>query len=210
MPAYGFHPEQPVPDEAATLQLFDWIRNRYAEGKIFAIGEVGLPYFTRTNAEQAGESFDESGHMMLLDRFAALATELDRPIALHVIHEDGPKVCDLLERHGVRRAHFHYFKGDRATIDRMIESGYYVSITPEVLYDEQSRELVRLYPIELMMTETDGPWPFKGPFQDIETTPLLASDVVREIAVLKGIGVQQAAVLLAGNAKKLYDFILEP
>ncbi len=146
---------------------------------------------------------------MLLDRFAALAAELDRPIALHVIHEDGHKVCDLLERHGVRRAHFHYFKGDRATIDRIIAKRYYVSVTPEILYDEQSRELVRLYPIELMMTETDGPWPFKGPFQNIETTPMFVPEVVREIAVLKGIDVQQAAAVLADNAKKVYDFGVE-
>src|SRR5690606_31024487 len=92
MPAYGFHPEQPVPGAEEEAALFAWIRERHAAGERFAIGEVGLPYYARTDAEASGKPIDERGHLALLDKFAALAAELDRPIALHAVYEDADKV----------------------------------------------------------------------------------------------------------------------
>lgn len=184
-PAYGFHPEQPLPEEAAIDQLFQWIRERHQNLEEFAIGEVGLPYYSRQEAEQAGREFNEAPYIALLDEFAALASELDRPLVLHAVYEDAAKACDLLEKHNVRAAHFHWFKGDEATVERMIAGGYYISITPDVAYEEEIQSLVKCYPLELMMAETDGPWPFEGPYAGRITEPAMAADVIKHIAALK-------------------------
>jgi TatD DNase family protein len=42
----------------------------------------------------------------------------------------------------------------------MKENGYFISVTPDVVYDEEIQLLVQRYPLEQMMIETDGPWPF--------------------------------------------------
>ncbi|BBH20936.1 TatD-related deoxyribonuclease [Paenibacillus baekrokdamisoli] len=204
LPAYGFHPEQPLPDQEELNTLLLWIRERFADKESFAIGEVGLPYYSRIEAEAEGRSFDEGAYIVLLETFVALAAELDRPIILHAVYEDADKACDLLEQYGVRRAHFHWFKGSDSVIDRMIKAGYSISITPDVAYEEEIRRLVQKYPIELMMTETDGPWPFEGPFQGQATKPAMVQEVAATIALLKGISITEAEEKLLMNAMNFY------
>ena len=204
MPAYGHHPEIPLPGPDEEAELFAWIRGLHAAGERFAIGEVGLPYYTRTEAEKAGRPFDEGPHLELLDRFAALAAELDRPIVLHAVYEDAEKACGVLERHGVRRAHFHWFKGPESAVRRMIARGWHVSVTPDVVYEPETRALVRAYPLELLMAETDGPWPYDGPFAGRPTTPALVRDVIQAVAELKGLGADETAAAMLKAARRFY------
>ncbi|MFB9329641.1 TatD family hydrolase [Paenibacillus aurantiacus] len=204
MPAYGFHPEQPLPANAELDQLFAWLQERNAAGEQFAIGEVGLPYYMRTEAEEAGAAFDESGHLALLERFVRFAAETDRPIVLHAVYEDADKALELLEKHRVTRAHFHWFKGAAATVERMISLGCMVSITPDVIYETEIQSLVRSYPLALLMTETDGPWPFEGPFAGHGTKPGMVRAVAETIAAVKGIAPESAAETLYRNAVRFY------
>ncbi|MUT66300.1 TatD family hydrolase [Paenibacillus sp. NEAU-GSW1] len=207
-PAYGFHPEQPLPDEASFERLFGWIRARHLAGEAFAIGEVGLPYYSRTECEEKGEPFDEAPYVALLDRFAALAAELDRPLVLHAVYEDGAKACEIAARHGVRRVHFHWFKGDKETIATMIERGYRISVTPDVAYEIEIQQLVRDYPLELMMIETDGPWPFEAEFAGRRTEPVMALESIARIAALKQQDPEVAARILLRNTAEFYGIEL--
>ncbi|AJY76499.1 TatD family hydrolase [Paenibacillus beijingensis] len=206
IPAYGYHPEQPLPAPEAEERLLAWIAARHEAGERFAIGEVGLPYYSRTAALEEGRDFNEAPFAQLLERFAALAVRLgQRPLVLHAVYEDAHKACDILERTGVERAHFHWFKGDEAAVNRMAGKGYMISVTPDVLYEEEIRELVRRYPLALMMTETDGPWPFEGPFAGVRTNPLMMRESVRAISELKGISPEETAHVLLGNARRFYN-----
>lgn len=203
-PAYGFHPEQPLPAEEETDELIRWIRERAADGERFAIGEVGLPYYSRLEAAETGRPFDDKPYIRLLERYAELAAELDRPLILHAVYEDGGIACDIAERYGVKKVHFHWFKGDEATVDKMIAAGYYISVTPDVMYEPEIRELVRRYPLVRMMSETDGPWPFEGPYAGKETEPVMVADVVREIAFLKDEPEDRVRHILYKNAVSFY------
>ncbi|TYP77709.1 TatD DNase family protein [Paenibacillus methanolicus] len=204
MPAYGYHPEQPLPADEELEELFAWMRARDTAGERFAVGEVGLPYYMRTETESSGTAFDESGYMDLLEKFVRFAAETGRPIVLHAVYEDADKALDLLEMHRVTRAHFHWFKGAAATVERMIALGCVVSVTPDVLYEPEIRTLVRAYPLALLMTETDGPWPFEGPFAGRATKPGMVRDVANEIAAIKGIRPEEAAEALYRNAVRFY------
>jgi len=206
LPAYGFHPERPLPSEEETQALVQWILTQYAAGKRFAIGEVGLPYYNRNEAADAGEPFNEAPYLALLEQFVQLAAELDLPIALHAVYEDAEKTLDLLERYQVRRAHFHWFKGPETAIARMVKAGYMISITPDVLYENEIQQLVLRYPIELIMTETDGPWPFEGPFEGRQTEPRMVQQVAEMIATLKGISSTEAEAALLRNALDFYNW----
>lgn len=203
-PAYGFHPEQPILSEEDQIRLFEWIRAKHASGERFAIGEVGLPYYSRTSAEEEGLSFDEAPYLALLDRFGALAAELDRPIILHAVYEDAAKACDIMERHQVKKVHFHWFKGDEATIERMIRLGCMISVTPDVAYEKEIRSLVELYPLEQMMVETDGPWPFEGPYEGRMTVPAMVLDVCAQIAAIKQLPEQEVREQLLQNTRAFY------
>lgn len=201
-PAFGFHPEQPLPDEDELDRLFAWMEHH--RSALCAIGEVGLPYYSRQEALRAGQPFDEAPYLHLLGRFAALAERWDVPVVLHAVYEDAHQACDILEKTNVRRAHFHWFKGDAAAVDRLIQNGYYVSFTPDCLYEEETASLISRFPLELILTETDGPWPFEGPFEGRETHPSMVRSVVRRIAEAHRLPLMSAAEQLRRNAERLY------
>ncbi|HZG57628.1 TatD family hydrolase [Paenibacillus sp.] len=205
LPAYGFHPEQPLPDAAALEALFAWMEARAERGERFAVGEVGLPYYSRQEAAEAGRAFDEAPYLALLDRFVAFAARRGLPIALHAVYEDAGKACDALERHGAARAHFHWFKGDDETLARIVRGGWYVSFTPDCLYDPETRPLLARVPLERMLAETDGPWPFEGPYAGRETHPAMTADVARAIAAAKGLPEDTVVETLARNARRCYE-----
>lgn len=203
-PAYGWHPEQ-EPIAAEQLQeLLAWIRSRHAAGERFAIGEVGLPYYKRTEAVASGAPFDEAPYTAALERFIVLAAELDLPVVLHAVYEDADKAMTLLRKHGIRKAHFHWFKGSQDTVLAMAEAGYFISVTPDVAYENEIQSLVKQYPLEQMMTETDGPWPFEGPYNGHATEPSMTRGVIADIAAIKGLTERETADALLSNAKRFY------
>jgi len=206
MPLYGHHPEIALPSAEEEEALIKWIREREEAKEVFSIGEIGLPYYTELEARTESKVFDLAPYIAFLDRMLFLAKELNKPVALHAVYEHADLVCDLLEKHGVTKAHFHWFKGAQATVDRMIQAGYFISITPDVLYEEEIRSLVKYYPLEQLMVETDGPWLFEGPYQGEMTRPAMVVDVVKEIAIIKQIQVDEAAEQIYQSTLQFYRF----
>jgi TatD DNase family protein len=196
-PAFGFHPEQPLPSPQDLEELLLWIQEHVNE--MVAVGEVGLPYYTRQ--EQA---VDLEKYIEVLERFLILAKKKDKPVILHAVYDDAPIVCDLLEKYRIKKAHFHWFKGDKETITRMIQNRFYVSVTPDVCYEREIQELVLYYPLELLMIETDGPWPFEGPFSGKMTHPAMMHHSVIEVARIKKLPVHVVYEKLRNNTKRFY------
>jgi len=202
LPAYGFHPEQPIPPEDELDKLFAWIE-AHADSSA-AVGEVGLPYYRRREAEAKGERFDLEPYMELLDRFAALAVKLDVPLALHCVYDDAAAACAVLEKRGVAKAHFHWYKGDDRTTERIAANGWFISVTPDVLYEAEIRKIAAVYPLSQLMAETDGPWPYEGKFAGRMTVPSMTRDVVAEIATIRGMDELEVSRILHENARLFY------
>lgn len=201
-PAYGFHPEQELPSQTEQDRLFEWIRQHADE--MVAVGEVGLPYYRRQEREERDGSLALAPYIRLLERFIQLSKELDMPIILHAVYEDAAIACDLLEKHQVIEAHFHWYKGPSETTERMISNGYRISLTPDILYEAEIQELATRYPLSLLLAETDGPWPFEGPFTGKMTHPSMIDDVLGKLADIKGLPKAQVEQRVYENTKALY------
>ena len=143
-------------------------------------------------------------YLALLERFVRLAAELDLPIVLHAVYEDADKALRAVGTARHPAGPFSLVQGSERTVRRLIANGYYVSVTPDVRYEPEIRELVRLYPLELTMTETDGPWPFEGPFAGMPTVPGMVRSVAETIAELRGIPVTETESRLLDNARMFY------
>lgn len=200
-PAFGFHPEQGLPNEQQFGELLSWMTDYRHE--MIAIGEVGLPYYKRIEGEVSGVEF--GGYFEVLEVFIKLAKKWDKPIALHAVYDDAPLVCDLLEKNSVSNAHFHWFKGDTRTIDRMSANGYHISVTPDVVYENEIQQLVKMYPLGQIMIETDGPWPFEGPFIEQRTHPVMMKESLRMIARLKHQTLDVVSQSIYDNTKSFYS-----
>lgn len=200
-PAFGFHPEQALPLDSEIATLLSWIEKH--KEHMIAIGEVGLPYYLHKETKTP-EQFPFEGYVELLEQFLIRASAWNKPAVLHAVYDDAPVVIELLEKHSIQQAHFHWFKGDSRTTQRMIGNGYMISITPDVLYEKEIQTLVRQYPLEQMMVETDGPWPFKGQFTNQMTHPKMIHASVSKIAELKKAALLEVYEKLYRNTAAFY------
>ncbi|ARU60770.1 hypothetical protein CBW65_06455 [Tumebacillus avium] len=199
--AIGWHPEQACPAEQDLPELFTLIRTE--RPRLSAIGEVGLPHYTL--AEQGEGALDR--YVELLDRFAQAAVESDLPLVLHAVHDQARTALELLQRHRVTKAHFHWLKASAVDLAQIVKAGYYVSVTPEVCHRERDQQLAQAVPIKQLLIETDGPWPYDGPFSGQKTTPLLLPAVLKQVAALKGVSEAFYAEQHRANIGALYGFI---
>ena len=198
-PAIGFHPERfdlTDDDLAATIAMVKTHRER-----ICAIGEVGLPWY----GEMARREDVLERARKILAHFAQLATELDLPLILHSPHQVAGEALKIIERAKVRRAVFHWHKSDEDTTRAIINAGYFISITPEVVYRDRDQDLARMVPLDQMMVETDGPWPYGGPFEGKATEPYFIADATSAIATLRGDSTNTIVQALTANAKTLFE-----
>lgn len=196
--AVGHHPEQNPPDEADANELLALMKCEREQ--ISAIGEVGLPHYT---IDQMDKKAVESYHS-LLTSFAKTANRLQLPVALHAVHEQTQPVLDILQTEKVEHAHFHWLKTDEQSLQKVFDSGYSMSLTPEVCYRKRDQKLAVMAPGEQLMIETDGPWSFSGPFEGIQTTPLLLKDVINKIAQLREESAEKLTALTTKNVQKIY------
>ncbi|WP_156645830.1 TatD family hydrolase [Lentibacillus sp. JNUCC-1] len=197
-PAIGYHPEQAVPDEREQRALIALIEDR--KNDIAAIGEIGLPYYLR----QEQPDLDLQPYIDLLERFIQKAALHGKPVILHAIYEDAVIVCDLLEAYGIQKAHFHWFKGEDKVLKRIVGNGHVISVTPDVVYEPEIQHIVKQVPLEQLLVETDGPWPFEGPFEGEVTHPEMMHHSIEKIAAIKGLELTEVYRRIYKNTCEFY------
>jgi TatD DNase family protein len=196
--AIGFHPERLELSEADLELTLAMVRaNR---DRICAIGEVGLPWY----GEIARREDVTLRAQKVLKRFAHLASELDLALILHCPHQAAGEALQIIQAAGIRRAVFHWHKSDQQTTRAILEAGYVISLTPEVVYRERDRQLAAMVPLDQMMVETDGPWPYGGPFEGRLTEPNFIADVISAIARIQGYSKETIMEALAKNAETIF------
>ncbi|MGY4690753.1 TatD family hydrolase [Salibacterium sp. K-3] len=198
MAGCGFHPEQPLPEMS---DWEEWKRLVKLEREhISCIGEIGLPHYELENLSSPLQAYQE-----FLAECLTTAAEMELPAAIHAVHDKAGLVFDLLqEKVPDLPVHFHWLKAPPDVAVRITEAGYMVSVTPEVCYRKRDQRLAAMVPEDQLLVETDGPWPFQGPFKDTETSPLLLEKM---FPVLSETNQDSSAVFkkkTSANAKRFY------
>jgi TatD DNase family protein len=170
---------------------------------IAGLGEVGLPWYSLEGADDPAARLARGTER--LHRLLALAARYDLAVALHAPHAAAAGAFDALRRHGIDRAVFHWHKAAPDVTDAIVDAGYFVSVTPEVVYRERDRELVERVPLESLLVETDAPWRFRGEFEGLPSGPWLASRVAEEVAKIKRLPVDDVMFQLCTNTSSLFE-----
>ncbi|QPA32679.1 TatD family hydrolase [Thermaerobacillus caldiproteolyticus] len=194
--AIGFHPEQPLPNQA---DWNEWTRLLQQERQhLTAIGEVGLPYYSAEAVSHFPYYRD------LFEQITQLAVDTSLPLAIHAVYDRAQTALTILQKYKATKAHFHWLKANPVLVQQIIQCGYYISVTPEVCYRKRDRQLLSHVPIEQLLLETDGPWPFDGPFTDVPTSPLLLSYSLQAVASFYRQDIATIRASIVTNTRKLY------
>jgi len=197
--ALGVHPwhvNQLNPDELEQIKDFI-VQNGTNKERVVAIGEVGLdPQYAKRRAQKELQS--KVFHEML-----RLAEKLTLPVVIHS-RWSAPKILEILPSYKRVTALWHWFSSPTELLPKIVERGDYISEGPPVVFSDRIQEVVRLVPLERLLTETDGPVRYYGPFKDKETTPALIPEVVKAIAQIKKNTEAQVAEQILSNFTKLF------
>ena len=145
---------RPLPGKLASLEVHPWsvgadfpglpkdFAARLAE--FAALGEVGCDPLRGDAARQ----------LEVLPELLAVASELDKPVVLHLVRPP-EAVFALLERYPLRYL-VHGFRGKAEKLARYLERGYYVSLGSRALADPGVAEFLRTRGLERIGFETDA------------------------------------------------------
>jgi TatD DNase family protein len=202
-PCLGFHPDW--------LQLTDQVLEEVEgqvtqhQGRIVALGEVGLPWYGLTGRADAADLMARGrAH---LDRLLRLAARYDLAVVLHAPHAVAADALQALRRHRIERAVFHWHKAPFDVTRAIVDAGYLVSVTPEVVYRDRDRRLVEWVPLDSLLVESDAPWKYGGEFAALPSGPWLAARVAEEVAKLKCLPVDDVMHHLSTNTCRVFDLV---
>jgi len=201
--AIGLHPESPnylsKEHVSIVIQSINKWRNR-----ILAIGEVGLPYYSIRNSIYFDREIRRASSS--LREFLELAEKEKLPVIIHSPHKSAEKALQLLRDYNIEKAVFHWHKSPLEITKKIVDNGFYISVTPEIVYEERDRRLVENVPLSNLLLETDGPWSYENEFSGKLTEPYFVERVAEEIAKLKGVSLYDVAEKTTKNAVKLFGF----
>ena len=198
--ALGIHPWNA--NQLASNELEQTVgfisENAAVKGKIIAIGEIGLdPQYAKRkeHKEQQGRVFN---------RMLQLAEQLALPIIVHS-RWGAQEILGVLPSYRLNGVLWHWFSGPLELLPKIAERGGYVSEGPPVVFSDRIQEVVRHVPLERLLTETDGPVRYYGPFKDKPTTPALIPEIVRAVSEVKKIKESKVAEQILRNFADLFD-----
>ena len=228
--AVGFHPtDLDKWDENSISELKSLLGNEShspdgrkvrGEGKILAIGEIGLDYYWVKEPEKQAQQRE------VLQQQLKLAQEVNLPVIIHMREENdawfGPASADLLEiltswqgelksmghllaeKPGV----LHSYNGNLETAQKAMQLNFYIGVTGPVTYKnaEEKRQVIRQLPLERLLIETDAPFLSPVPHRGKRNEPAFVSHIADKIAEIHMTTREQVAEMTSNNAKNLFGW----
>lgn len=200
--AVGVHPHQAAafadsPEAAARLLASRLDR---VPG-VCAVGEIGLDY----HYDFAPRETQQAVFRVQLE----VAQARDLPVVIHTREAEADTLA-LIEEGGRTRTRgvFHCFSGDAAAAERALATGYYVSIPGIVSFPKADalRDAVRSVPLDRLLLETDSPYLAPVPFRGTRNEPAHVMRVAEVVADVRGIGLDELAAAVRGNARRLFGW----
>jgi TatD DNase family protein len=196
----GLHPERLDTSWEELEAVVAQIQEQRA--RVVAFGEIGLPHYSRLEERMTAEQARQ--REAFLHALVQAAVRLALPVVLHAPHATAAVALEIVKRYQPPGAVFHWHKSPPETTRAIYQAGYCISVTPEVCYRDRDQQLVHMVPLENLLLESDGPWPYGGEFAGHMTTPALVARVATEVARLKGSTVAAVHQAITANVQRVF------
>lgn len=200
--AVGIHPTdcQLYADPVSELDRLRPMLDAARENKIVALGEIGLDYH-----------YDDTDREKQRAVFAAqleMAEEYDLPVILHSRDATGECV-DMIRAHPHVRGVFHAYGGSVETAEELVARGWYLGLGGVITFPtaKRIRRVAAALPLDRILLETDCPYTAPEPFRGTRNHSGLISRTAEMLAELKGMAVEEIAVITSTNAGKFFSFL---
>jgi len=197
--ALGIHPwntNKLAPNELE--QVIELIENAVKAKEIIAVGEIG------TDPQYAKNRQQKDQQAQVFQQMLKTADALQLPVIIHS-RWSAPKILETLPSYKLKGVLWHWFSTPTEILPKITERGDYVSEGPPTTFSDRTKEVIKLVPLENLLTETDGPVHYYDPaFKDRLTTPAFIPQVVKAIAEIKKVKEEEAAEQIHRNFTTLF------
>jgi TatD DNase family protein len=192
----GLHPHEA---RLGSEDVYDELRALAREGRIVAIGEVGLDFhYDHSPREAQREAFR---------RQVRLARDAGLPIVVHTREADAETI-EILEGEGAAETGgvIHCFTGGLELARRALDMGFFISFSGVVAFprSEVIRQVARQAPDDRILVETDAPYLAPPPHRGKRNEPAFVVEVARKVAELRGTTVEALGSLVCRNYSRLF------
>jgi TatD DNase family protein len=189
--AVGVHPFTMTRTDDLHLDEFETLVEENAEW-ISAIGEIGLD--GKYSQDESVRTRQRENFRFFLD----LAERRGLPVVVHS-RQAVLETLDTLGDFHIPRILLHWYDGPIENLRLFKERGFMISIGPALLYSRVVSEIARAADLSIVLSETDGPVSYRGPFADRLTQPSFVVEVVRKLSEIKGIGLDAVRSTIFSN-----------
>jgi TatD DNase family protein len=176
--AVGVHPWTVTNANAALdLSTFEQLIEDNKK-QVRAIGEIGLD--GKYRQDEVKKQRQNEAFLF----FLALAERRTLPVVIHsrlAIDE----ILEILPSFRLVGVLLHWYSGPSGNLRLIKDRGYLISVGPSILYSKRVAEIAREADLSIILTETDGPVSYYGPFKDRPTHPSFVIPVVKKLSEIK-------------------------
>jgi len=198
----SFHDKQELGDEGGEFtsrgEIFD--KNIYREllqdEKVVALGECGLDYFhlVKNLIEKQKKVFIEQ---------IELANEINKPLMLH-IRDAYVDALQILKEHAKVKGVVHFFVGNKEEAKSFLDFGFLLSFTGVITFTHDYDEVVRLTPLDMILSDTDSPYVAPVPYRGKRNEPSYVKEIVKKIAEIKNLPEEKVSKAIVANARRIF------
>ena len=166
-------------------------------GKIVAIGEIGLDYYwTKENKEK---------QIYVFENMLALAKKYNLPVIVHC-RQAIKDTYELLKKYKVNGI-LHCFSGSVESAKEFIKLGFLIGIGGVVTFKnaKEIKEIVKEIDLSNISLETDSPYLSPEPLRGKVNVPKNIIYVARKIAELKSVSLKEVLEVTSSNVTSKFD-----
>jgi TatD DNase family protein len=193
--AIGIHPNSTTNN---LNDLNDLINIKKKSKKIIAFGETGLDYFyKRSEKKDQLYSFEKHIEFAISERV---------PVIIHTRDSDEDTISIVKKYFGKTKFLIHCFTGNLDFAKNLLNLGCLISFSGIITFKKSTdlRSVVKYVPMEKMLIETDSPYLSPDPFRGKSNEPANVKIVAENIAIIKGISLDEVANLTTKNFKNFF------
>lgn len=177
------------------------------EERVVAIGECGLDYY------RDGEREHKADQKKLFKNQIEIAIENNLPLMLHVrpmqgtmdAYEDTLTILkEYKQNNPSLSGTVHFFIGSKEIAQAFLDIGFYISFSGVITIFPEYEELVKFVPLDRILPETDAPFAAPLPYRGKRNEPAYVMEIVKKIALLKEMSLEDTEKQLLNNTKTLF------
>jgi len=193
--AIGIHPNS-ITNNLNNLN--DLIDIKKKSKKIIAFGETGLDYFYKKSKKK--------DQLYSFEKHIEFAISEGVPVIIHTRDADEDTISIIKKYFKKTKFLIHCFTGNLGFAKNLLDLECLISFSGIITFKKSTelRSVVKYVPMEKMLIETDSPYLSPDPLRGKSNEPANVKIVAENIAIIKGISLDEVANLTTKNFKNFF------